>query len=131
MPEEKVPLKGILVFYINVGNLAPFRAEAFMERMKDNFKKTVNKDQIMPPDVAMIWIPTRTEPTEVGYVAFEAADDRKIQRLTDLMDEWNDEWEEHLEKAEEEQEEKRKTEDENFKTKYLGGTIWEKLLFWK
>lgn len=27
------------VFYIDVGNLAPYRAEAFMERMKDMFKK--------------------------------------------------------------------------------------------
>jgi hypothetical protein len=132
MSEEKIPLKGILVFYINVGHLAPFRAEAFIERMKDKFKQDCfAENQVLPPDVGILWVPTRTVPTEVSYVAFEAADERKVQILTDMMQEWEDEWDEHLEEAEEEQEEKRKAEDADFKTKYLGGTLWEKLLFWK
>jgi len=78
----------------------------------------------MPPEVAMIWIPVRNQCTEVDYVAFEAVNDRKIERLTDILKEWEDEWDEHLEEAEAEAE-KAKAEVKP------EPTFLDKLKFWR
>lgn len=53
--------KGILCFYINVGQLPPYKAEAFMERYKEKFLK----DGEVSKRFITFWIPTRTQPTRV------------------------------------------------------------------
>jgi len=59
--------KGLLVIYINVGQLPPFKAEAFVERIKDNTDLTRTK-QICE----VMYIPTRDRPTQVEYIPFGA-----------------------------------------------------------
>ena len=34
-------IKGIVVFYIHVGQLPPYKAEAFLNRIKDEFRETL------------------------------------------------------------------------------------------
>ena len=61
-----VDAKGILVFYVNVGQLPPFKAEAFIERMKDTFKlKEIKKLS------EVVYIPVRDQETRVEYISFE------------------------------------------------------------
>lgn len=66
-PIRNPNIKGLLVIYINVGQLPPFKAEAFVERIKDQTDLTQTK-QICE----VIYIPTRDRPTSVEYIAFGA-----------------------------------------------------------
>jgi hypothetical protein len=72
-------VKGLLVFYINVGMLPPYKAEAFMERMKDMMANgsSLSKERKwkLPDDVGTFWVPTRTGETRLEYIHF--GDDRK------------------------------------------------------
>jgi len=96
-------MKGLLVFYVDVGQLPPFKAEAFLDTFKDMFRRDLEKGaNTFPPDVGIVWVPSRPPTrTRVEYIAFESADDRKIQILADRLEEWDDEWDEHLEECEE------------------------------
>ena len=58
--------KGLLVFYVNVGQLPPFKAEAFIERMKDKFRLEEVKKVC-----EVVYIPVRDQKTKVEYISFE------------------------------------------------------------
>lgn len=53
-------IKGILTFYIDVGNLDPFKADALLDHMKDNFDKQDNlTERLRQQGYECIWIPVR------------------------------------------------------------------------
>lgn len=64
-PVANKHIKGLLVIYINVGQLPPYKAEAFVERLKDKTDLTFTKQVC-----EVIYIPTRDRPTQVEYIAF-------------------------------------------------------------
>ena len=62
-------VRGALVFYIDVGQLPPFKAEAFVERMKDQLDskdglKRIKRDQ------EVFFLPVRGGGTRVKYIPF-------------------------------------------------------------
>ncbi len=59
-------LKGCLVFYIDVGQLPPYKAEAFVERMKDNFRS-----ERLKKNYELIFVPVRPNGnTRVEFIPF-------------------------------------------------------------
>jgi hypothetical protein len=52
-------IKGMLVFYIDVGQLPPFKAEAFVERWKDNCSRDGFFEKLKAQGYEMIFIPVR------------------------------------------------------------------------
>ena len=57
---------GILVFYVNVGNLPAFKAEAFIDRLRDKFKLQEIKKMY-----EVIYIPVRDQETRVEFISFK------------------------------------------------------------
>lgn len=62
VPQRK--LEGFIVLFVNVGSLPPFKAEAFIERLKDKCKKS---DNDLTANWETIWIPSRTEETHAEF----------------------------------------------------------------
>jgi len=58
----KGTLEGLLIFYINVGALPPFKAEAFVERLKERFKPTLQR---LPDSIGTLFVPVRTDDTRI------------------------------------------------------------------
>ena|SRR3990167_7857312 len=52
-------IKGILTIYIDVGQLPPFKAEAFMSNIKDNFNEDGCLDRLNAQGYEILWIPLR------------------------------------------------------------------------
>jgi hypothetical protein len=50
-----------IVYYINVGQLPPYRVEAYMERMKEQ----LNKNRTLNKDLEEYFIPVRDENTRI------------------------------------------------------------------
>ena len=62
-------VNGFMVFYIDVGQLPPFKAEAFLERLKDKYKKKNKK--LKESGIEAIWIPVRPNSnTRVEFFPF-------------------------------------------------------------
>jgi hypothetical protein len=64
--------KGIIVFTMNVGNLPPLKAEAYIERIKDQFRKSGNPQDWQ--DWQHIFMPVRHQETKVEIFSFEKCD---------------------------------------------------------
>ena len=64
---DQPALQGILVFYIDVGQLSPVKAEAFIERMKDRVKEIGDR---MPSTWETLWLPIRTGNTKIEVIRF-------------------------------------------------------------
>lgn len=62
---ENVSIRGLLVFYVNVGTLPIKKAELFVERMKQKIDLTRIKKIC-----EVTFIPTRDQHTHVEYIAF-------------------------------------------------------------
>lgn len=60
-------LKGILVVYVNIGQLPPFRAEDWVCKLKDKFNPVLKR---VPLDYGVLWIPGRMEPTRIELIKF-------------------------------------------------------------
>lgn len=58
--------RGFACFYINVGNLPPFKAEALVDRMKDQFKQYKSM-----AGWEVIWIPVRSQETRIEFFAID------------------------------------------------------------
>jgi len=56
---DQPPLEGLLIFYVEVGQLPTEKAEAFVERMKDRVFKELNDR--LPNTWKTIWLPTREQ----------------------------------------------------------------------
>jgi len=52
-------IKGILVYYIDVGQLPPYKAEAFIERVKDRCNKDNFLTRLKEQGYESFWIPVR------------------------------------------------------------------------
>lgn len=62
-------LKGVLVFYINVGQLPPAKADAFIERMQSHIEKKLPNR--LPDTWTTLWLPTRDTDTHVETMRFD------------------------------------------------------------
>jgi hypothetical protein len=71
-------MKGILVFYVDVGALSPSKAEAFVDRMKDNLNNSL--DRIKNEGYEILFIPIR--PNSQTRVEIIPLEDR-LQKLED------------------------------------------------
>ena len=60
---------GLLAFYIDVGQLPPFKAEAFVERIKDKFAEELKAK--VPEEIALLFIPQRNSATQIQYIPFD------------------------------------------------------------
>lgn len=65
-------LEGFIVFFVNVGSLPPFKAEAFIERLKDQWKKGESshvylQGRSLVSNWQTIWIPSRTQETHAEF----------------------------------------------------------------
>jgi len=65
--EENTKLKGILIFYINVGQLSLGDAESMIDRMKDKLSKMTER---LPEDWESVWMPVRQGDTRIEKVTF-------------------------------------------------------------
>lgn len=64
-PEKNQTLLGMVIFYIDVGQLPPFKAEAMVERMKDNLKNSR-----LHENYEVLFVPRRCVPSAVEYIPF-------------------------------------------------------------
>lgn len=67
---DKKEAKGVLIFYIDVGMLPPFKAESFIETMKERFLSTKEKAKVdwkLPDEIGTFWVPVRGQYTYVDY----------------------------------------------------------------
>lgn len=55
-------IKTIMIFYIDVGQLPPERAEALLYRYKDQFSPILDR---LPKSVGTMWFMVRNRPTTV------------------------------------------------------------------
>lgn len=67
--QDATKQKGIIVFTMNVGNLPPFKAEAWIERVKDKFLKNTAHHEWQ-----YIFLPVREQETKVEIFSFEKCD---------------------------------------------------------
>lgn len=60
-------VKGLIVIYVNIGNLPPFKGEAYVRRFEEqivpNLERSLN-------EYDLIIIPIRHEETRVEYIPF-------------------------------------------------------------
>ena len=57
------PLKGVLVFYQDVGQLPPFKTEAFLERVKDRFREDGFIKRLKDNGYEIMFLPVRPNST--------------------------------------------------------------------
>ena len=66
--DDKQPtVKGLLIFYINIGTLTPSQAEAMIGRMKDKIHKLIDR---LPEGWEAMWMPVRRGNTRVEKIEF-------------------------------------------------------------
>lgn len=91
MASNKKQTKGMMVFYIDVGQLPPYKAEAFVERWKDTCKKQTKK--LRKSGIESIWIPVRPNSqtcveflpmTEEGQNFILASDTKTVDELIEI-----------------------------------------------
>jgi hypothetical protein len=120
--DDMQEVKGLLVFYIDVGRLPPFRAEAFIDRMKEKFQDDQKRNFILPHDIGCFFVPVRGSHTRVDYIAFDAEDADRIEDFANRLRKWEEGWKEEIRKMEAAYDQEKKVEHR---------PIWEKLMFWK
>lgn len=59
------PLKGILVFYVNVGQLPPEKAIDFVNKVKNNTNVRRISARLAKQDYEMLWLPIREGQTRM------------------------------------------------------------------
>ena len=65
--QNTAELKGLLIFYINVGNLSPGNAEDMIDFMKDKMRRITDR---LPKDWEEVWIPIKQGDTRIEKVTF-------------------------------------------------------------
>lgn len=91
---EQPVAKGALVFYINVGQIPPVNAEAFLDRVKDNLLNKRADKAKLPEDIAIFFVPVRPpQETLVEFVPFaiteaELLDDSDLEALEEVGEEF-------------------------------------------
>jgi hypothetical protein len=78
---------GLLIFYIPVGSLPPYKCEQLMDRMKEKIKQDQEEREEwdLPDDIMSLWIPDRTinriKIQFINFRQFSKATVRKIENL--------------------------------------------------
>lgn len=99
MNETKIEAKGLLIFYLNVGQMPPFKAEKYLKNMQERFSDT---RFLLPSDVCVFWVPIRPpENTKIEYIAFQDYDAYRMERLAKRLRMWEEIWKKELAKEEE------------------------------
>ena len=72
--EDAPVMRGILVFYMNVGALPPYKAEVFLERMREQLLRPLQAaSRPLPEDVGVLFVPVRPpDQTRVDYLPLDA-----------------------------------------------------------
>lgn len=60
--EKEIAMRGMIIFYINVGQLSPKMADKFIEKIKQDNAEVIGR---IPPDWGVVYLPVRNEPTRV------------------------------------------------------------------
>lgn len=78
--------RGILVIYMNVGTLPPFKAEALIERAKDRYMKSLTEASVpLPDDISVMFMPVRPpEESFVDFVPFDALTKDGLEQLAEM-----------------------------------------------
>jgi hypothetical protein len=77
-PVPKPKVKGILVFYINVGNLPVAKTEQYLKRMMDAFN---NSDVEYSIPIKSFWFPVKDHDTKVEFISFEAENSKTVEEF--------------------------------------------------
>lgn len=85
-------LEGFIVLFIDVGSLPPFKAEAFVERVKDQWKKT-KRNPDLTANWETIWIPSRTQETHAEFYPLNGEKDAegKLRQIEGMLLDYTDE----------------------------------------
>lgn len=104
-PVNETPSRGVLVFYLNVGQLPPYKAEAFLERAKDQYMKAFEHgggSAPLPKDITILFIPVRPpDETFVDYIPFDGVTKDALEELRAVRDTLREFFNEHIPFAEE------------------------------
>ena len=65
--KNKKSLRGAVVFYIDVGNLPPNKANEFVKQMCENNQEFLDS---MPEDIGKVYLPVRNSATRVEFLQF-------------------------------------------------------------
>jgi len=88
-------LEGFIVFFVNVGQLPPFKAEAFIQRIKDGWKKSDadNSQRNLIANWEPIWIPNRTQETHAEFYPVNGKMDAqgRLQQIEGFLLDYTDE----------------------------------------
>jgi hypothetical protein len=71
--------KGLIVFTINVGQLSPQKAEAFIDRMKERFIKEDTRKTF--DEWEFIFMPVRVQDTKVEFISYDQNAQLEAQEL--------------------------------------------------
>ena len=73
--EELTPIKGLLVFKIDIGHMSPSKAEDCIVRMKECFLAELELEgKKIPDDVVIWWLPIRPgSETSIEYQSFDGS----------------------------------------------------------
>lgn len=90
---EKTTANSVMVFYINVGQMPPYQAEAFLKRIKDQFLQCNNDIWKLPDDVGTLFIPVRPpQECRVDYIPMTGASVEAITALKEVRDQLREEY---------------------------------------
>lgn len=93
---ELIEATGLLVFYVNIGTMPPYNAEAFVERFEDHFKNKALKDHKLPDNVVMLFVPVRPpQETRLEYIPMIGVDPALVRQLSEINDKTIQFWSEH------------------------------------
>jgi len=69
-------VKGLLVFYVDVGNLPPNVAKEFVKKIEQQLQHGSDdlpeeRKWIVPKDVGMFFVPVRDKKSKIEYISFK------------------------------------------------------------
>jgi hypothetical protein len=65
--KKNTPLKGIVIFYIDVGNCNLSNAKKLISETKDDIKDILDR---IPEQYAVLWLPRRNQPSAIEIMRF-------------------------------------------------------------
>ena len=83
---EKITAKSLLVFYVSVGNLPPYKAEEYLSRCRESFLQESDYWKL-DEDVGTLFIPVRPpQETRVDYLPMTGASAEAVRELQEVRD---------------------------------------------
>lgn len=87
---------GLLVFYVNVGTVPPYRAESFVERFEDHFKSKMLKEHKLPDNVVLLFVPVRPpQETRLEYIPMVGVDTALLTQIMEIHEKTRQFWNDH------------------------------------